>query len=251
MLHTIDTARPRAAALPSRLKTAWGGLALLSVLAMAPAVYSQAVPLPAQDTAPSAGPKVHDTSKLDASKAATYDNRWEIYGGLSLMNGQAGQNLPKRYNLGGGEGMVTYWLGTHLGVSGDYRWAGGTTPLIPNPYYNRVLITQNIGSGGVQWRGPHNRYVAIGYHALGGVAQGTFDHAIKGYPGGSPVTAAQVGLYPNGSTPWGAAGGTLDFNYKANIAIRFQPEITFEHFGTETREFFALSGGVVWRLGHR
>ena len=40
----------------------------------------------------------------------TYDNKYEVYGGLNYMNFQAGQNLPKRMNLGGGEFLGTYWL---------------------------------------------------------------------------------------------------------------------------------------------
>ncbi len=167
------------------------------------------------------------------------------------MNGQAGQNLPKRYNLGVAEVMGTYWLGEHLGVAADYRFAGGTTPLFPNPYYNRVQVTQNIFSGGVQWRGPKNRYAAIDYHALAGATHGTFDHAILNFPGGSPISATGLGLYANKTSPWGAVGGSVDFNYSANIAIRLQPDLIFEHFGTETREFFAISGGVVYRFGMR
>jgi len=231
------------------------GLALGAVLLAAPTVSAQdssSTPPTATTPAPQQqGPRVTSRAKLAPNKVASYDNKYELYGGFSLMNGQAGQNLPKRYNMGGAEVMGTYWLGEHLGVAGDYRWEAGTTPLIPNPYYNRVLVTQNIFSGGVQWRGPKNRYAAIDYHVLGGATHGTFDSAIRNYPGGSPVTATAVGLYPNGTSPFGAVGGSVDFNWKHNIAIRMQPEMIIEHFGTETREFFSFSTGVVWRLGQR
>ena len=49
----------------------------------------------------------------------------------------------------------------------------------------------------------------------------------------------------------GAAGGSIDFNESGKLAIRLQPDITFEHFGTETRVFFAISAGVVYRFGHK
>jgi hypothetical protein len=264
---TTHTSTPRARAV-------FAGLALLAALAAAPATFAQDTPAPApapppaQDTpAPAppptqtptpdststttAGPRVTNTANLGISRAASYDNRFEVYGGLSFMNGQAGQNLPKRYNMGGGEGMFTYWVGKHLGIAGDYRIEAGTTPLLPNPYYNRVLIMQNIGSGGVQWRGPKNRYAAVDYHALFGASRGVFDHALQNYPGGSPVTATQIGLYPNTTTPWGAVGGSIDFNYSANLAIRLSPDLIFEHFGTETREFFSMSLGAVYRFGKR
>ena len=225
----------------------WLGLALAAAL-LAPSAFGQTRTAPAKKTA---GPRVRSTAKISRGEAASYDNKYEIYGGLSFMNGQAGPNLPRRYNMGGGEVMGTYWLGPRLGVAADYRFEAGTTPLLPNPYYNRVKVTQNIVSGGVQYRGFQNRYAGVDYHALFGVARGTYDSAIKGYPGGSPVTQTQVGLYPNGSTPWGAAGGSVDFNYSARLAIRLQPEIIFEHYGNKTREFVSVSGGVMYRFGHR
>ncbi len=223
-----------------------------ALLAGATTISAQAVqdtPAPAGTT--QQGPQVRSTVKLEQGPAASYDNKYEVYGGLSFMNGQAGQNLPKRYNLGGGEVMATYWLRPRLGIAADYRLEAGTTPLFPNPYYNRVLVYQNIYSGGVQYRGPRNRYAAVDYHLLAGASHGTFDHAINNYPGGSPVSATGLGLYPNSTTGWGAAGGSIDFNYSAKLAIRLSPDLIFEHFGNETREFFSISAGVVYRIGKR
>jgi hypothetical protein len=254
MLHAmklkLDSATQKTTS-TTRKQATFAGLALLAAL-IAPAALAQNGPPPPStpDTTP-APPVVTSTAKLEPSKAASYDNRYEIYGGLSFMNGQAGQNLPKRYDMGGGEGMFTYWLGSHLGVAADYRWEGGTTPIFPNPYYNRVLVMQNIYSGGVQWRGPKNRYAAVDYHALFGASRGTFDHAIQNFPGGSPVTATGIGLYPNSTTPWGAVGGSIDFNYSANLAVRLSPDMIVEHFGTETREFVSVSGGVIYRFGKK
>ena len=193
-------------------------------------------------------------TQITPQRVATYDERFEIFGGLSFMNGQAGQNLPKRYNMGGGEVMGTYWLGRRLGVAGDFRSEAGTTPLLPNQYnLNRVRVNQNIISGGVNYRGPKNRYAAIDFHALVGASHGSFNSAIVNYPQTSftPPTDAAVGLYNNSTTPWGAAGGSIDFNYSPRIAIRLSPDIIFEHFGTETREFVSVGGGVVYRFGKR
>ncbi len=187
----------------------------------------------------------------------SYTNKWDAYGGLAFMNGQAGQTLPKRFNMGGGEGQFTYWLGNKLGVAADYRYGAGTTPVI-SPYYNRVLIMEHIFAGGVQYRGPKNRYVAINYHVFGGAADGIFDHAVKNYPGGSPVAACPIGvapqstslgLYCNHIAPWGAVGGSIDFNQGQKFAVRLAPDLTFEHFGTETREFFGISLGLLYRGG--
>ncbi len=189
-------------------------------------------------------------SKIGPEAPANYDNRYEVYGGLSFMNFQAGQNLPTRMNMGGGELQGTYWLSgtsmwrTHLGVSADYRFEAGTTPVFPSPgSYNpaRKLVRMNIGMAGVQWRGPKNHYASLNYHALFGVGAGDF----------SGDTNYNVGLYDNTIKPMGVVGASLDYNRSKNLAIRIQPDLVFEHFGTETREFFSLSGGVVYRFGKR
>jgi len=68
-------------------------------------------PLKAQTAAPgTVAVKPGAAAALAPTAGPTYDNQWEAYGGLSFMNGQAGQNLPKRYNMGGGELQATYWL---------------------------------------------------------------------------------------------------------------------------------------------
>ena len=189
-------------------------------------------------------------SKIGPEAPVTYDNRYEAYGGFSFMNFQAGQNLPNRMNLGGGELQGTYWLAgdsvwkRHLGLSADYRFEAGTTPVFPSPGSvnpQRKLVTMNIGMAGVQWRGPKNHYASLNYHALAGVGAGNF----RGDPN------YNVGLYTNRVKPMGVAGVSIDYNRSKNIAVRLQPDLVFEHFGTETREFFSLSAGVTYRFGYK
>jgi hypothetical protein len=203
----------------------------------------------------------HTAAELAPGHGPSYDNRWDLYGGLAFANGQAGQNLPKRFNMGGGEGQFTYWLPGHLdnrlGFSADYRFGAGTTPVLPNNIYNRPLVMEHIFAGGAQWRGPRNRYVAINYHAFAGGVYGIFDETTNSYPHGpSPYSACPVqtagqlgnlGMYCNHVAPWAAAGGSIDFNQGPKFAIRLAPDLTFEHFGTETREFFGISLGLLYR----
>lgn len=190
--------------------------------------------------------------KLAARPPVTYDNRYEIYGGLNFTNFQAGQNLPTRMNMGGGEILATYWLTSHLGLAADYRGEAGTTPVFPaapippNPnYIHRPLVYMNMGMLGAQYRGPKNQFAAVNYHAYFGVAHGVFD----GGTGGTPPQ--DVGLYTNRTKPIAALGGSIDLNRSKNFAIRLSPDLILEHFGTETREFFAISAGVVYRFGKR
>ncbi|HZY61301.1 MAG TPA: hypothetical protein VFE38_02180 [Edaphobacter sp.] len=191
-------------------------------------------------------------NKIGPPAPVTYDNRYEVYGGLSFMNFQAGQNLPTRMNLGGGEVSLTYWLTNRLGLTGDYRGEAGTTPVFPSAptppsksYIDRPLVYMNMGMGGVQWRGPKNQYAALNLHGYFGMSHGVFDGGTGGVP------PENVGLYTNRTKPIAALGGSVDINRSKNWAIRLSPDLILEHFGTETREFFSISGGVVYRFGQR
>ena len=183
--------------------------------------------------------------KIGPAAPVTYDNKYEVYGGINYMNFQAGQNLPKRMNFAGAELSLTYWTPiSRLGVTGDYRFEGGTTPVFPSPGSSnpsRQLVYMNMGMAGVTYRGPKNHYAAIDYHALIGASDGIFN---------GPTTY-NVGLYTNRTKPIGAFGGSLDYNRSKNVAFRLSPDLIVEHFGTEYREFFAISGGVIYRFGQR
>ena len=209
-------------------------------------------------TAPVARPSA--LRKIGPAALPTYDNRYEIFGGLSFMNFQAGQALPNRMNLGGGELLGTYWLNKRLGASADYRIDAGTTPVFANGgitaptaigstgINNRPLVILNTFMLGGQYRGPKNQYVAVNYHALFGVSAGIFDTSFRNIlPGANPYLA--TGLYTNRVKPIAALGGSIDFNRSKNFAVRLSPDLILEHFGTETREFFGISGGIIYRFG--
>jgi hypothetical protein len=199
-------------------------------------------------------------TKIALAAPVTYDNKYEFYVGLNFMNFQAGQSLPNRMNLGGAEFLATYWLPgdhwftNHVGIGAQYRGEAGTTPVFGQaqglPYnLSRPLVYMNIGMLGAQYRGPKNQYVAINYHAYGGVSHGTFDDDLRPGQPGQPTFSQITGLYTNRTKPIAALGGSIDINRSKNWAIRLSPDLILEHFGTETREFFAISGGVVYRLG--
>ena len=101
---------------------------------------------------------------------------------------------------------------------------------------------------GAQYRGPKNHYAAINYHAYAGPAFGNFTHSTGDVP---PQYLPLLGLYANHTAALVALGGSVDFNRSKNLAIRLSPDLILEHFGTETRTFFAISGGVIYRFGHR
>jgi len=182
--------------------------------------------------------------KLAAAAPPTYDNRYEIYAGINLQNDQAGQDLPKRINLGGVEVLGTYWLTHRWGIGADFRGEAGTTPVFPNPYTSRPLVVLYEGMLGAEYRGPKNNRAAINFHAYGGVVHGDFTE--------TPLPPGEnVGLYTDRTKPMGAVGASIDFNRSKNLAFRLSPDLILEHLGTETREFFAISGGVIYRFGKR
>jgi hypothetical protein len=194
-------------------------------------------------------------TKLGAAPPVTYDNKFEVYGSLNFMNFKAGENLPKRMNLGGGEFLGTYWLKNKWGLGAEYRGEAGTTQV--SPYagiygIHRPLVYMNMGLVGMQYRGPKNQHAAINYHAYGGLSYGVFDAGTAGAGAGALGTPAQqayeVGLYSNHTAPIFALGGSLDFNRSKDWALRLSPDLILEHFGNETREFFSISGGIVYRL---
>jgi hypothetical protein len=210
------------------------------------------------------------SSKIGLAAPVTYDNKYEIFGGLNFMNFQAGQNLPNRMNLGGGEVLGTYWLPgdipflRSLGVGLDYRFDAGTTPVFANSgitqpskigntgINNRPLVYLNTIMGGAQYRSRfRNQYAALNFHGYAGVSHGTFDYSLEDLVVPLSEAYAATGLYSNRTKPIAALGASIDFNVRKKWAIRLSPDLILEHFGTETREFVGVSGGVIYRIGKK
>jgi hypothetical protein len=181
--------------------------------------------------------------KLAAPPPVTYDNRYEIYAGINYQNDQAGQNLPKLVNLAGIEALGTYWVTGHLGVGADFRGEAGTTAVLPNTDPGKPLVALYTGMLGVEWRGPKGQRAAMTYHGYGGVSHGSFNINDR--------TDEFIGLYSDRTKPFAAVGASFDLNRSKNWAIRASPDLILEHFGTEWREFFSISAGVVYRIGKR
>jgi hypothetical protein len=219
------------------------------------AIFCMAAPAQAQSTSGSSSgssdePVAHGT--IATAAPVTYDNRFEVFGGLNFMRFKAGPYLATGMNMGGGELMGTYWLrsGWHryiapnrLGLAADYRIDAGTTQVQVNPVnLNRTLVYQNILMGGVQVRGPKNQFFAANLHVLAGNSWGNFSH------GTSPTPPERVGLYTDRSAFISAIGGSLDINQSKQFAIRLSPDLILSRFGTYTDKHFALSGGIVYRF---
>ena len=204
-------------------------------------------------------------TKLGPAAPVTYDNKVEVYGGLNFMNFMAGQYLTRRMDFGGGELEGTYWLTRKWGLAAEYRGEAGTSPVGPNAGIygiHRPLVYMNMVLFGAQYRWMQNQHAALDLHAYAGPSYGVFDAGTAGAPPGNqgrtaaenacaavggPVPAG-VGLYCNHTAPIFALGGSVDMNRSKDWAIRLSPDLILDEFGTGTREFFAISGGVVYRF---
>jgi hypothetical protein len=194
-------------------------------------------------------------TRLGPAAPVTYDNKYEVYGGLNYMNFKAGENLPTRMNLGGAEIEGAWWVTPRWAVAAEYRGEAGTTQVYPNAEVygiHRPLVYMNMGLGGVEYRWLKNQHAALNVHAYGGIAAGVFDAGTQGFGAGDIYNATQnatlVGLYADHSAPIIALGGSLDFNRSKNWAIRLSPDLILEHFGNEERQFFSISGGILYRF---
>ena len=225
-----------------------------AIFCVAAPVHTQAQSTSSTDTQSTPDePVVHGS--IAAAAPVTYDNRFEIFGGLNYMGFKAGPYLTKNMNMGGGELLGTYWLrngaGRYikpnlLGLAVDYRIDAGTTPVQVNPVgLNRTLVYQNIFMGGVQLRGPRNEFAALGLHLLAGRSWANFSHGTE--PAAPPQ---RVGLYGDGNAFMGAIGASVDINQSKHWAIRLSPDLMLSHFGTYTDTRFAITGGILYRFDH-
>ena len=117
---------------------------------------------------------------------------------------------------------------------------------------NRPLVYLNTIMGGAQYRSRfRNQYAALNFHGYAGVSHGTFNYSLKDLVVSLPEAYAATGLYSNRTKPIAALGASIDFNLSKRMAIRLSPDLILEHFGTETREFVSVSGGVIYRIGKK
>ncbi len=91
----------------------------------------------------------------------------------------------------------------------------------------------------------------MNFHGYAGVSHGTFDYSLKNLVVPVARRMRRPGLYTNRTKPIAALGASIDFNLSKRMAIRLSPDLILEHFGTETREFVAVSGGVIYRFGKK
>ncbi|HLJ79701.1 MAG TPA: hypothetical protein VKT75_19950 [Acidobacteriaceae bacterium] len=208
---------------------------------------------PAQIT-PQPSPQLPPAAPLAGVK---YDYRWEIYGGLAYSHFDAGPNLLQGANLGGFDARAVREFSRRWGVGANIRGYYGTTGVEPNcgdctgsgPNGGPIrgpFVSEHMFLAGPEVRALSNEHAAMMLHAFVGGAYGDFQRAIGN------VNPASLGLFSNQFAFGGAFGGSIDLNRSPRLVFRIAPDATLTNFGgAGLKEQFAISVGLVYRMGHR
>ncbi len=185
-----------------------------------------------------------------------YNYPWEIYGGLAYSHFDAGPNLMQGANLGGFDAQAIRFFSRRWGLGVDARGYYGTSGTTPNcgscsgsgPNAGPIrgpFVSEHLFMGGAEYRLAMNEHVAIMLHGFAGGAYGYFDGALGGLP------PSRFGFFANQLAFGSAYGGSIDLNRSPRLVFRISPDGTLTTYGNGTEEHFAISVGIVYRMGHQ
>lgn len=186
-----------------------------------------------------------------------YDYPWEIYGGVAYSHFDAGPHLLQGANLGGFDARAVRFFSPRWGVGANVRGYYGTSGVQPNcgactgsgPNAGPItgpFVSEHMFLAGPEVRVLHNEHAAMMLHGFFGGAYGDFQRGTNG------VNPAYLGLFSNQFAFGAAVGGSLDLNRSPRLVFRIAPDATLTNFGSNgLAEQFALSVGIVYRLGHQ
>jgi hypothetical protein len=186
-----------------------------------------------------------------------YDYHWEVYGGVAYSHFDAGPNVLQGANLGGFDARAVRELTTKWGVGVNVRGYYGTSGVYPNcgdctgtgangGPIKGPFVSEHMFVAGPEYRLLSNEHASMMLHAFFGGAYGDFQHAIGN------VNPASLGLFSNQFTEGAVLGGSIDLNRSPRLVFRIAPDATLTNFGNNGfEEQFAISVGVLYRMGHR
>lgn len=214
---------------------------------------AQAAQTPPQNPTPPDTPRVYTPPVVAPSDTLTnvkYDYRWELYGGLAYSHFNAGPTLLQGANLGGFDIQAARFLTRRWAAAANVRGYYGTSGAAPNPYGIRgPFVSQSMFMVGPELRGPSNQHASMTFHALVGAAYGNFESALYDQKN-NKVDPDLVGFFGNQTILASAIGGSIDLNRSPRLVFRISPDATLTNYGgTSYKEQFAISVGLVYRLG--
>lgn len=184
-----------------------------------------------------------------------YDFPWEISGGFAYSHFDAGPSLLQGANLGGFDARAIREFSPRWGAGVNVRGYYGTSGTTPNcgacigtgPNAGPIegpFVSEHMFLGGPEFRALSNEHASMMLHAFVGGAYGYFTGGLQGVP------PQNVGFFPDEWTWAGAFGGSIDLNRSPRLAFRIAPDATLTDFsGVQVKEQFALSVGLVYRMG--
>lgn len=189
-------------------------------------------------------------ARIARTIAATYGNRWEVFGGGGYLRWRGGQ-YTKKNNEVSWAAAVNYYLDPKLAIVGDARGSFGYAhALINNQFgvYN-PQINEYTFMGGLSYRFYRTEKVSLSGQALGGVAWGIFSGGAKG------LTGTTLGLWSDGFRPAFSLGVSADYNVFPNLAFRVTPTYVGTTFtspsGGSLQNNLGVNAGIIYRFGKR
>ncbi|HEY1809380.1 MAG TPA: hypothetical protein VGG42_12505 [Acidobacteriaceae bacterium] len=224
----------------------------LAVAAIAAVMGLAGVAAQGQVQSPPPNPQLPPPAPLSEVR---YNFPWEIYGGFAYSHFDAGPSLLQGANLGGFDARAIREFSPRWGAGVNVRGYYGTSGTTPNcggctgsgPNAGPItgpFVSEHMFLGGPEFRALSNEHASMMLHAFMGGAYGYFTGGLNGVPPES------VGFFPNQWTWAGAFGGSIDLNRSPRLVFRIAPDATLTNFsGVQVKEQFALSVGLVYRMG--
>ena len=183
----------------------------------------------------------------------SYNNRYEVYGGLAYTHYDAGPSLLQGANLGGFDLQGARFLTRKWAADASVRAYFGTSGVVPNIYGIRGPGVSNyMLLGGPEYRLASNQHAALTLHALFGGTYGLFTGSLTDQSG-AHVPPGALGLFNDQIAFASAIGGSIDLNRSPRLAFRISPDANLTDFSSggkgDFKEQFAISVGLVYRLG--
>ncbi len=206
--------------------------ALCFALFLVPASY-----LPAQVTA---------TAPPLSTDLATYNNRWDAFGGFSYARFQTTIGNALKTNTYGFKAQVTGWLNPIVGVTAATGNYYGTISLPPNGFnVSSANISEHMFMFGPEFRLLRDPKWTVDFHILLGGTYGIFDNSFSN----TGVSPSYFSLYNNQLAFAAAVGGSFDRNLKQNLSVRIITDYQPTHYGYAFQNEFSGSVGVVYKWG--
>jgi hypothetical protein len=192
--------------------------------------------LPAQVTA---------TAPPLSTELASYNNRWDAYGGFGYARFQTTLGVNLKTNMYGWKGQVTGWLNPIVGLTAGTGNYYGTVSLPANEYnLSQANISEHMFLFGPEFRLLRDPKWTVDVHVLLGGTYGIFNSSLP-----STVQPNVLRLYNNQLAFAAAAGGSFDRNITPSWSVRLITDFQPTHYGLAFQKEFAGSVGVVYKWG--